>query len=56
MPKSKANSNGTMPMKIASAPMPVAIASQTAAATTKPVAALSGPPGIRLRRRFGGVS
>ena len=56
MPNGKASSNGTMRMKIASAPMPVAMASHTAAATTKPVAALSAPPGIRLRRRFGGVS
>ena len=36
--------------------MPVASASHSRAATRKPLAALSGPPGMSDRRRFGGSS
>ncbi len=57
-PKSSGNENSSvmMRMPMASAPSAVATASQSAAATKKPVAELSGPSGIRLRRRFGGWS
>ncbi len=41
---------------MASTPRAVASASHSAAATKKPVAALSGAPGMSVRRRLGGVS